>query len=73
MEQSPATNLRVEYCDQLFYRGMPIFSDSGFDFGEEGSDVFPGRFGEEFAVVFPNVFAEKIKTLVDVGDARFAL
>ena len=73
VEQRPTTNHRVKYCNQLLYRSVKIFLDSGFGFGKEGSDILSGGFDEEFIVVFPNMAAQKIKALVDVGDPRFAL
>jgi hypothetical protein len=61
VEQRPTTNHRVKYCDQLLYRSVKIFLDSGFGFGKEGSDILSGGFDEEFIVVFPNMAAKKIK------------
>src|SRR5262249_37170920 len=73
VKQCPTPNHRVENRYKLLYRCMEISPNGSFDFGKEVLNILAGRFDEELAIVLPDVTAEKIKPIVDVSDARFAL
>jgi hypothetical protein len=63
----------IEHDEEFFHRCMEIFSEDSFDLCEEGLNVWAGRFDEELTLVFSDIAAEKIKTIIDVSNARFIL
>ena len=50
---------------------MEIFSNGGFNFGEEGLNILAGRLDEELPVVLADVLAQKVESLVDMRDQGF--
>ncbi len=52
---------------------MKVFSESGFDFSQEGLHILSRRLDQELTAVFLKALAEEIEAFFNVRDTGFVL
>src|SRR5215470_1913049 len=73
MKHCPTFYFWVEEHQETIHRRVEVFSESGFDFRQEGLHVLTRRLDQELTAVFLKALAEEIEAVFNVRNSGFTL